>query len=363
MALRLFKKRKNKLKKKSLFILILICSTAVSQRDIKVITKDFDGDGSEEELIIHNYLGKIDYAVITYEEGTKKCTLDVSPNMEIPTLINTVPLCDDLLLPKYKLLSQGINKHIFRTPATKKKDPTMGWILDVYSTKKTLNNNKYFSSLAFFKPEIQKTYYQAPSPHRLLLEGELVKLINKKHKKADTTKKSWIILDANKLVEARQITEHSLEPYWPQLIDSIGDINIFKTGHSVYLETDTSHQIIFVSEGVLYNNIQKISWESIQQVGKYKDYILILTHPYPAIENKLFLIDKKKGRVMEFKKDAVLDYHNFFLFIQSFQIIEDELFLSLKETPNDKEIQEKSIPFILIKESMKAFDNEKEKKK
>ncbi len=350
------------MKNLTLYILTLIVSSSIAQREINVITEDFDGDGSEEELIIHTYLGKIDYAVITYEQGAKRCTLDVSPKIETPTLINTVPLCDDLLLPKYRTLTQGIDKHIFNTPATKKVDPTMGWILDVYSTKKTLKDNKYFESYARFKPKIQRTYYKAPIPHRLLVKGKLVKRINKKHQKADTTKKSWIVLDANKLVEARQISELSLESDWPQLVDSMGSINIFKTGHSVYIETDTAHQIIFVSEGVLYNNIQKINWESIQQVGKYKNYILVLTHPYPAIENKLFMIDTKKGRVMEFKKRAVLDYDNYFRFIQSFEVIEDELFLFLKETPNDKEVQEKSIPFILIKESIKEFDKKKKKK-
>jgi hypothetical protein len=347
------------LKRLIFYTFILLLSSSIAQRDIKVITEDFNGDGTDEELIIHNYLGKVDYAVITYEQGSKKCTLDISPNIETPTLINTVPLCNDLLLPKYRTLTQGVDKYIFNVPATKKIDPTMGWILDVYATKKQLKDNKYFSSYARFKPKTQRTYYQPPVPHRLLVKGKLVKRINKKHHKADSTMKSWIVLNANKLVEARQITKYNLEPYWPQLVDSMGSINIFKTGHSVYIETDTAHQIVFVSEGVLYNNIQKINWESIQQVGKYKNYILVLTHPYPAIENKLFLIDTKKGRVLEFKKSSVLDFDNYYRFIESFEVIEDELFLFLKETPNDTEVQEKSIPFILIKESMKEFDKKK----
>lgn len=356
MELRLFKKRKNNLKNITIYILTFIISSSIAQREINVIQKDFDDDGLEEELIIHTYLDEVDYAVIKYEQGSKKCTLNVSPKINTPTLINTVPLCDDLLMPKYKKLAKNINKYIFKTPAIKNIDPSMEWLLDIYSTRKVLKSNKYFFSYAYFKPKIQPTEYNSPSSHRLLVKHDLSKFINKSHKKNDTTKKSWVVFDADKLEEARQITEQNLVPYWPQLIDSIGCTNIFKTGHSIFKETDTTHQIIFVSEGVLYNNIQKINWESIQQVGKYKNYIFVLTHPFPAIENKLFMIDPKKGILMEFKKDVILDYKNYFLFIESFEIIEDELFLYLKENPEKKEVTEKSIPLILIRESIKEFD-------
>lgn len=350
---------------KSLALTLFLCLPlfTFSQRDTKIIQEDFSGDGNLEELRIHSYLGKIDFVEVTYENGTKKCTLDVSPNIESPTLINTVPLCDDLLLPQYKSLTQGIDKYIFNVPATKSVDPTLGWILDVYATKKNLKNHPYFESYSRFKPKIKKTYYTAPIPHRLLVKGKLVRKINRKHHKADTTRKSWILLDANRFTTARQISEYNLEPDWPQLVDSMGSINIFKTGHSVYIETDTAHQVVFVSDGVLYNNIQKISWESIQQVGKYKNYILVLTHPYPAIENKLFMIDTKKGRVFEFKKNIVTKYDDYFRYIESFEVMEDELFLFLKESPTSKSVEEKTIPFILLKESLEAFNKKKVKRK
>jgi len=326
-----------------------------TQENIEVITEDFDGDGSQEELLIYNYLGKVDYAVITYEQGSKKCTLDISPNIAAPTLINTVPVCDDFLLSKYKKLAKAVDQYIFKTIITTNNTTTLDWIIDVYTTKKRISNNKYFISSAAFKTEIHPTVYKTPVTSRILIEGKLVKLINKAHQKADSTKKSWLIFDANRLNEARQITEFRLNPYWPQLIDSIESSNIYKTGHSVYIETDSTHQIIFVSDGLLYSNIQKITWESIQQIGIYQDYILVLTHPYPAIENKLFLINRKEGQILEFKKEAVMDFPNYYRFIESFAVIEDELFLFLKENPTYTEIKEKSIPFILIKKSIEAI--------
>jgi hypothetical protein len=132
-------------------------------------------------------------------------------------------------------------------------------------------------------------------------------------------------------------------------------MSINKTGHSVYLEKDTAHQVIFVTDGVLFQNLQKLEWESIQQVQPYKNYFLILTHPYPAIANKLFLVDYKKGYVFEFRSDVLMDYDNYYHNIESFEMMEDELFLFIRESPQFDEIKEKSIPFILIKESIKAI--------
>lgn len=336
----------------SLLLLFLNC---FAQRDIEVIQRDFDGDGSKEELIINSYLGVVDFAVLKYNNGAKQCTLNVKPQEKHPSLINTVPMCDDLLKPEFKKITQGIDSFLFKMPASKTLDPTLGWLLDVYSSKKEIKDNKYFSSYAKFKPKIKPTYYQAPDPHRLLVKGKLVQKINQLHGKTDTTYKSWITFNANKLTEAKQITKYNLHPDWPEFVDSIGPIKIYKTGHTVFMETDTAHQVFFVSDGVLFQNIQKLDWESIQQVGKYKRYFLILTHPYPGVENKLFLVDSKKGFILEFNNKTIMDHENYYYNIESFDVMEDDLFLFLRESPEFDDIKEVSIPFVLIQESMKQI--------
>lgn len=343
-----------------LISLLLITLFSFGQRDIKVVKQDFDGDGFEEELVVNSYLGEVDFAILTYEKGSKKCTLDIQPQEKHPSLINTVPMCDDLLKPEYKKITQFVDSIIFDIPASKTLDPTLGWLLDVYSSKKVIKDHPYFASYAKFKPKIKQTYYKAPSSHRLLVKGKLVKKINNYHGKSDTTFKSWITFDADKLTEARQITKYNLTPDWPEFVDSIGPIKIYKTGHTVFMETDTAHQVFFVSDGVLFQNLQKLKWESIQQVGIYKRYFLVLTHPYPGVENKLFLIDSKKGFILEFRKDVLCDFENYYYNVESFDVIEDELFLFIRESPEfDDDIKEKSIPFVLIKESMKTLGKKK----
>lgn len=339
-------------------VLFLCCFSLFlkAQRDIKVYNEDFDGNGVKEELIINSYLGQIDKAVINYDGGLKTCTLQIMSKSKQPSLLNVVPMCDNLLQNDYKPLIQGIDSFLFQLlPVNKSLDPTMGWLLDAYSSKKLLDDHPYFASWARFKPKVVKTYYESPKPHRMLVKGKLVKTICKMHEKADTTYKSWITLDANRLDEARQLSKFDLDPEWPQLIDTIGNINVFKTGHSIYLETDTAHQIIFVSDGVLFGNMQKLEWESIQQVEKYGKYFLILTHPYPAIENKMFLVDSKKGVVLEFRKDVLLDYENHYYNIESFEVMEDGLYLFIRESPQFPEIKEKTISLLKVKASLELI--------
>ena len=342
-------------------ILFFLSIKVLAQGDFKVITEDFDGDGALEELVVNSYLGVIDYAILTYDQGEKKCTLNLKPQKRHPSLINTVPLCDNLLKPQFKKIAQFVDSVIFKTPASKTVDPTLGWLLDVYASKRKLKDNTYFVSYAKFNPKIRKSYYDNPESHRLLAKGKLTKKINRIHGKTDTTLKSWITFDAEKLNEARQITRFNLYPEWPELVDSVGPVKIFKTGHSVFMETDTAHQIFFVSDGILFKNIQKLQWESIQQIGKYNNYFLVLTHPYPGVENKLFLIDSKKGFILEFKNEVLMDRENYYNNIESFEVMEDELFLFLRESPEfDDDIKEFNFPFVLIMQSLKQIiDNPK----
>jgi hypothetical protein len=107
----------------------------------------------------------------------------------------------------------------------------------------------------------------------------------------------------------------------------------------------------------LFQNLQKLTWESIQQVGRYKTYYLILTHPYPGIQNKLFLIDPQKGVMFEFKQGVICDLENDYINIESFEIMEDEIFLFIRKSPDfDYKIKEKSIPLVLIEKSLKTLE-------
>ena len=283
--------------------------------------------------------------------------------LEINRKLNTVKIKSINMIKKHlkptKENKGGIisKENFIHQSNVKNIDLTLSWLLDVYSSNKIISNHQYFISQSKFRPKIKNGTYDAPSSHRILVKGKLVQKINQLHEKCDTTSKSWIVFDANRLNNARQITEYELNPSWPQFIDSAGSIEIYKTGHSVFIETDSNHQVLFASDGVLFQNLQKLNWESIQQVGIYKNYYLILTQPYPGIENKLFIVDNEKGLVLEFRKDVLLDFKNHYLNIESFEVMEDELFLFIRKSPNfDYKIKEKSISLILIENSLKNLE-------
>ena len=56
----------------TLSIIWLFTHAVFGQRDIRIIKEDFDGDGAIEQLLINTYLGEIEYAVLTYDQGEKK---------------------------------------------------------------------------------------------------------------------------------------------------------------------------------------------------------------------------------------------------------------------------------------------------
>ena len=79
-----------------------------------------------------------------------------------------------------------------------------------------------------------------------------------------------------------------------------------------------------------------------------------------AVSDRLL---SSKGRVFEFKKNMITNYDDYYRYIESFEVMEDELFLFLKESPTSDSVEEKSLPFILLKESLAEFDKKKKKKK
>lgn len=341
-------------------IALLIIGFSVSaQRDLKVVNEDFDGDGIPEELVINSYLGEIEYAVLNYDAGVNTCTLNLKPPTKPPSLLNVVPICEDLLAPQYCTLLSKVDSILFDEVSVQKPDPSMEWLFDVASTKETVNDHPFFSSWAQFKPKISYAYYQNPVPKRILKSGFLPQRIASWQNKADSLQKYWVVFDANKLEQAKQLSKFDLNPEWPQIIDTLNGERVYKTGHSVFLEKDTSHQVIFVADGLIFQNMQKKEWEAIQQVQKYNDYFLVLTFPYPAVENKLFLVDPKKGFVFELKKEVVLDIENFFLNIESFEVMENELFLFIRESPQFPEIKEKSVSLVEITQSIDLLTKKK----
>ena len=68
-------------------------------------------------------------------------------------------------------------------------------------------------------------------------------------------------------------------------------------------------------------------------------------------------MDPLKGIVFEFKKDVLYDFENYFLNIESFDVMEDELFLFIRKSPDfDYKIKEKRISLLLVSKSVNSIN-------
>lgn len=334
------------MRKAILTLLVFKALTICSQRESKQIHKDFNDDGLFEEISIYFYLGEIDYAILSISEGAHRCTLDFSPNQIKPSLVNPVPICSELLKPDNSSILDSLEKYLFQIDYSVKPKPAAEWLKNAYFSKQILENHAYFSNCLINNSREIKGPYTNPGNYYFKSSSTEM---NNLHHKNDSSSISWILFNGKSLSSASQLSSLNLSPDWPQIQDSIGNLKIYKTPHSVFLESDSSHQVLFVTDGPLFNNLQKLRWESIKQVKKYRDYIFVLTHPYPAIENKLYMIDLKNNILFEFKSNQ---FDNDELrYIDNIEIMEDELYFFMKETPSSLDISENSIPLILLRKS------------
>ena len=61
--------------------------------------------------------------------------------------------------------------------------------------------------------------------------------------------------------------------------------------------------------------------------------------------------------MFEFKKEVLFDLEKQYLNIESFDVMEDELFLFIRKSPDfDYKIKEKMIPLVLVEKSVKAIE-------
>ncbi len=318
-----------------LFAALLLTAISINaQTAPKFYSKDFNEDGISDDFIVNYFLGMLDYAMYTdgltktqykfifQRQETKHGIVKITP---IPYYFKTEK--GEKALPK-------IDSLLFNIPLTKNIDPSLVWLLDNYVTK-TKSTSKYFSNISSFEPSWISKSPELPNNYRLAISDTtlLYKMYESQHLK-DTSSNAYVTYLGKFQSRAISMTKSDINIIYPILLDSTSTFKIYQTGHGVYIKKDSSYCWVFTSDGGLYNNIQKLEWESIQQIETYKDFILVLNQPYPAIQNSLFIVDWKRGRTFELNHDFLLAHAPDYYFIDNIQIMENELFLFVKTRPS-----------------------------
>jgi hypothetical protein len=285
-------------------------------------------------------LTKTQYKFIFQRQETKHGIVKVTP---IPMYFRTEK--GEKALPK-------IDSLIFNITLTKKVDNSLIWLLDNYSSK-SISSSKYFSYQSSYEPSWNATNPEMPNNYRIKIEDTtLLYAMYKSQQLKDTSSAAYISYLGKFQTRAISLTKSDINIIYPLTLDSTANFKLYQSAHGVFIKKDSMYSWVFVSDGGLYNNIQKLEWESIQQVSTYKDFVVVLNQPYPAIQNNIYIVDWKRGRTFEIKHDYIFASDPAYHFIDNFEIIENQLYLFVKNRPSSEEFKQISIDLTPITEEM-----------
>ena len=334
------------------FLFLLFTFIAFAQDDSKKFSVDFNEDGTTDELTVNYFIGSLDFA--TYTDGATKTQYKLPYQRQETkhSLIRVTPL------PYYFMNSAGekalskIDSLIFSVPLTKKADQSLLWLLDNYVTKTSLNNN-YFTSFSTFQSGWLKQKPALPKNYRLLISDTLLlKGLYDAHQLKDTSSNAYITYLGKYHSSAISLNRNDINAVYPIQLDSAKNFVIYQSAHGLFIKKDSLYSWIFVSDGALYNNIQKVEWESIIDVKTYNDYVIVLNQPHPAIQNSLFIIDWKRGKTVELNRKFLLSAFPDVRYMEHIQVTEDYLIIFAKNKPSSEDLHEIKIDLRVVLEEM-----------
>lgn len=347
-------KRKREFQMKTIcFILFfLFTCSAFAQNDTKYFSADFNEDGIVDELTVTYFIGTLDFA--SYTDGATKTQYKLPYQRQETkhSLVKVTPL------PNYFTDSIGakalpkIDSLMFSVPLTKKADQSLLWLLDNYVTK-TILNNTYFTGYSIFQSAWTKQKPALPKNYRLLITDTLLlKGLYSSHQLKDTCSAAYVTYLGKYHSSAISLNRNDVNAVYPIRLDSAKNFQLFQSAHGIFIKKDSLYSWVFVSDGALYNNIQKVEWESIIDVKTYNDYVIVLNQPYPAIQNSLFIVDWKRGKIVELNRKFLLSKFPDARYMENIQVTEDYLIIFAKNKPSSEDLHEIKIDLRVVLEEM-----------
>ena len=337
---------------KYLIVFCLFTVAASAQTSTQFYSKDFNEDGSSDDLVVNFLFGTLDYAI--YTDGLTKTQY----KFQFQRLATKHGIVKITPIPPYFTSEKGekalpkIDSLIFKIPLTKSVDNSLVWLLDNYITKEK-SSSKYFNQQSSFQPTWSPYKPSMPNNYRIKSDDTtLLFQIYRSHQLKDTSTSAYITYLGKYHTRAISMTKSDVNIIYPLTLDSTPTFKLYQSAHGVFIKKDSLYSWVFVSDGGLYNNIQKLEWESIQQVAHYKDFVIVLNQPYPAIKNNMYIVDWKRGKTFEINRDFIFENASGFNYIDNFEVIENQLFLFVKSRPSAEDYKQISIDLSPITEEI-----------
>lgn len=342
-----------------------------SQKDKKqdnVFYLELDDVVPVDTVEVHDFMGKAEMLNIrTFDD---QCNIFLTVPVLHKSLLFTSSTCNQLVSDYVKrktpLLDSLINFSDFNP--SMQIPSHLQWLFQAYKNHKIINDKyvistskvelksmpfKEFNSL---KETIPQFIYNSEYDE---LFGEIPKL------NLTNGSQSAIFYNPLPLTKAIDVRTFDLNPTYPVKVDSISTPHekntFYYTGHSVLMKTermkDTTVKVLFVSDGVLWQNIQKLEYLSILKIKVFQNYVVILGESGTNATNYIYVVNYQTGKIYQI---------NTFLFIPAkdddkryivdFDIMEDELFTFVKTAPIYDDLEETRVDFVELLKVLEKLD-------
>lgn len=301
---------------------------------VSYIYEEVDGKGSLDTIIIENLLGEpINIEFIASGEA---CKIQVSQPLLSKSLIDFTNTCSDFVkTPIANAIKDSILK---REPVDMDKGlnnfpPHLSWLINAKENTKQLDDSIV---LRMLKSNVITQDYKHFFKQEKGINNQLIII---------DTSEYLISYDPKELYTAIDLRKLELHPEYPKFIDSTDFGAVFHTGHSV-LEIDTSKgdtvlNILFVSDGEIWQNVQQLKYISILKVEPFQEFIFILGDAGANMTNHVFVVNRNTGNVFQINPNFYIPKDvNYKRYVSDFAMIEEEFYLFMKTAPSYSDMQE-----------------------
>ena len=81
-------------------------------------------------------------------------------------------------------------------------------------------------------------------------------------------------------------------------------------------------------------------------------FCFYLNQPYPAIQNSIFIVDWKRGKMVELNRENILSVYPNIRYMESIEVTENYLYIFAKNKPSSDDLREIKIDLRLVLEEM-----------
>lgn len=291
----------------TLLITIFLVPVIIFGQNHKRIIKDFNKDGYKDTLESYYDGGTgVQSTDIRLINGKTKEIFELNNTWGTNEITYTILIPPELVQLSNKPFLEAIKKALSLPARRNFTDASLQWIISANINQKKLSDNSYYDLLIKTPPQWISGKIELPNHYYIDVSGDTLEILNGYNSESN---EGWLVYFAG-LHYLNESGDSLL------LVDASPTYKVFRTSHGVVVTKGNLHTWVFVSDVGLTGGLEKIWWESINNVTLIDKYIVLQVIGW--YRNPIFIIDVEKGifgrlRHYNFSDSYIIDKDNFII--------------------------------------------------